>query len=767
MGTEPFLLHQLRPLERGRAALTQAAASIAISKGQPQTVVDVLHGRAFRYYSEGLRQYLSIRTGSIERGDHYHAKLRTFTAQTPSEELVRAPGIRARLYRAARTYLRDASRPIQAPDRRQLEALPWRALPSSNVSVSPLHALRFDLGNEDSELLELRYARELSTEELAFVYGKSSDDVEEQLADAISRATLILERHGIRDPERFGRVIIEAFALEARPYAEDARDSVQPLRAGAIVGGRYAIEARVGLGAFGDVYRAKDTEVPGHVVALKLLHQASHSDAAKQTSLRELRLIASVFHPSIVQFKDHGWFEERLWFVMPWYDGETLESRIRREPLSRAEAQTIFQPLARALAAMHAAGVRHQDVKPENIFLARIPGFGDEVTPVLLDLGVAATEAEMVVAGTPTYFAPEVAAQFASVETKPPVTNKADVFALALSLRNALEPDTQEDVAAGAVDTFIEERSRKSPGAPTKTSLRYLAGSFHRWLDPDADGRPSAEELADELAVLALPEERRERLKTVLRWTIPLALALLGASGAAVTVFYQQAETEREEANRARLTASGLRQDLADTREIAEQLELRYEQSRLTRTELAKRLARTDGRVASLRSELKEEGRRLARTRDRLAENRAQKAAVEQQLSETERDLSKTERNLDETERDLHDSERRLTATQQRLEAEEDHARQLGRKLQREREHKLELEANIAALGARLEAETSKTEELQAAMARAIAARSRAELEMEFLQDELQALRIRNLPRDPEPKQAPDNERADASEPDS
>ena len=133
-------------------------------------------------------------------------------------------------------------------------------------------------------------------------------------------------------------------------------------------------------------------------------------------------------------------------------------------------------------------------------------------------------------------------------------------------------------------------------------------------------------------------------MKTILRWTIPLALALLGASGAAVTVFYQQAETQREVAHRAKLTASDLRRDLADTREVAEQLELRYEQSRLTRTELAKRLARTDGKVASLRTQLKDEERRLMRTRDRLAQNRQEKATIEQHLSETERELSARER---------------------------------------------------------------------------------------------------------------------------
>ncbi len=748
IGTVPFPLNQLRPPGEGGAALTQAAASIALSNGQPQTIIDVLHGRAFRFYAEGLRQYLAIRSGSTERAHQHLDKLRAFVDKTESDELVRPPGVRARLYRAARGYLRGQSRPQQPLTKETLEQLPWRALPSAHMSVSPLNALRFDLSAHDSELLELHYARELSLEELAFVYSIAESEMEELLAAATAQAQLVLDEHGIRDGDRFGRIIIEAFALEPAPRTRgEERDGIEPLPNGTIVGSRYSIEARVGLGAFGDVYRAKDTEVPGHVVALKLLHHPAHSKSAKQSALRELRLIASVFHPSIVQFKDHGWYDERLWFVMPWYDGETLESRLQREPLSRAEALRIFQPLARALAAMHAAGVRHQDVKPENIFLARIPGFGeDEVTPVLLDLGVAATEAEMVVAGTPTYFAPEVAAQFASVERKPAVNNKADVFALALSLRNALEPETQEDVAAGAVDTFIEYRSKEPPCPPARRGLKYLRPSFARWLNHDADLRPSAEELVDELAVLALPEERKERLKTIVRWTIPMALALLGASGAAVTVFYQQAETEREAAQQAKLTASGLRQDLANTREIAEQLELRYEQSRLTRTELAKRLARTDGKVAALRTQLKDEERRLQRTRDKLAQNRQEKATIEQHLSETERDLSATERRLSA-------AHQKLTTTTQQLASEREHARLLEGRLERGGERLLELQGEIAAMHARLDAEAAKTEELQDAVAAAVAARSRAELELEFAQEELEAVKRRAVaPRAAEPE---------------
>ena len=729
METEPFLLYQLRPFEKGAAALTQAAASIALAQGQPQTIVDVLHGRAFRFYAEGLRQYLTIRAGSPERADGLLAKLRALIACADSESLVRAPGIRARLYRTARECLHDDSRPVSTPIAEVRAALPWRALPSGHGSVSPLNALRFELSEQHSELLELRYARELGVEELAFVYGEEVPHIAERVESAVTQARLILEDHGIHDPDRFARILIEAFALEARPRSSLAGlDEIDSLAEGTVVGGRYSIQARVGVGAFGDVYRAKDTEVPGHVVALKLLHQAAHSDAAKQASLRELRLIASVFHPSIVQFKDHGWFEERLWFVMPWYDGETLESRLQRGPLSRAEALKIFQPLARALAAMHAAGVRHQDVKPENIFLASIPSFGEEeIVPVLLDLGVAASEAEMVVAGTPTYFAPEVASQFASVDAKPPVTHKADVFALALSLRNALEPKTQEDVAAGAVDTFIEYRAREVPDPPTGKKLKYLGPTFERWMNWDAELRPTADELVRDLGILVRPEERRRRLKTVLRWAIPIALAILGVSGAAVTELYQRAETQREEAKRARLAAADLRQDLATTKDMAQQLELRYEQSRLTRTELAQRLARTDGKVASLQAELRDEGRRLARTRDRLGAAREAKTVVE----------------------------RNLASTEDRLAREQESSARLERELDREREHVLEVRAEIAALEARLRAEATKTEELQAEVARAVAARSRAELELEFVEEELEAIQNgTNVPA-PEPQREP------------
>ena len=237
IGTVPFPLNQLRPPGEGGAALTQAAVSIALSKGQPQTIVDVLHGRAFRFYAEGLRQYLAIRSGSTERAGQHLDKLRAFVEKTESDELIRPPGVRARLYRAARGYLRGQSRPKQPLTREALEQLPWRALPSAHMSVSPLNGLRFDLSADDSELLELHYARELSVEELAFVYSVPESEMEERLAAATAQAQLVLDEHGIRDADRFGRIIIEAFALEPAPRTRgEERDGIEALPNGTIVG---------------------------------------------------------------------------------------------------------------------------------------------------------------------------------------------------------------------------------------------------------------------------------------------------------------------------------------------------------------------------------------------------------------------------------------------------------------------------------------------------------------------------------------------------
>jgi eukaryotic-like serine/threonine-protein kinase len=671
-----------------RPLLSRAAESIAATSGVAATVVDVVHDRALKHYGEGLRQFLAIRLGCLEQAGAAMGELRAVATARGAGVLAGPPGVRANLYREARHI---AQRRLQASAGASPGGLPWRA--PRRVAAQVVDRMRAALSAADAEILELRHARELPVEEVAHVLDLPVQDARDRLAAAEAKARALAERAASGVP--VAHILIETFALE--PPASDDGNALsrrpEPLEPGAVIGGRYAVERRVGSGAFGDVYRANDTEVPGHVVALKLLHQPSQSETAREQALRELHLIASVFHPSVVQFKDNGWFEDRLWFVMPWYEGETLQNRMTRAPLARAEARRIFEPLARALDTMHAAGIRHQDVKPDNIFLARIRGFGrdgdDEILPILIDLGVAAKEAEMVVAGTPNYFAPEVAAQFASVPNRGSIGAASDVFALALSLRNALEPSTQEDVPAGAVETFIHRRATEPPPMPESRELRFLVPAFQRWMSLEPAERPTADEFADELAVLTRPEVRRRRRATILRWVIP-ALVTIGVVFAGVVhMLNQRAEHEKMEADRAKSMASGLREDLEMSLEQRRELERdvavvreRYEKGQLTRTQFARELARTEAE--------------LGVTRRRLAGTQEARAELEEQLEQTNTELFDAQRDLEELRTDLAEARSALAASADQVAAMRDELAEASRRADR-------FEGEVASLEGALE----------------------------------------------------------------
>jgi serine/threonine protein kinase len=465
-------------------------------------------------------------------------------------------------------------------------------------------------------------------------------EVEQALQRASEHAARIL---GSAPPSRLGGLagaLQEAFALAQPAEAMLATERVKKgLPPGTVIAERYEVQRRVGDGSFGDVYRALDMDVPGHVVALKLLHKPSPSEELRKSALRELRLIASVFHPSVVDFKDHGWYEERLWFVMPWYEGETLEDRIKRQPLSRAEAQDIFGELAQALATMHAAGIRHQDVKPDNIFLARIGEIGKErqrTLPVLLDLGVAAKDAEMIVAGTPLYFAPEIAAQYAGNSVKPKVTTKADVFSLALSLRNALEPATQEQVPGTAIEAFVAHRANSPPSGPRSREFAFLEPYFARWLAHDPELRPSAEDFAEELSALTRPEQERARRRAITRWAAPIALGSMLGLSSITYVYLREREESHEQRLRADVTMSKL--DAESARRAL--LEENYQHSELTRQQLSERLmART--------REANQLDTQLVRARRDYAELGGRLQAVTAELDATRRDRENSLRKVD------------------------------------------------------------------------------------------------------------------------
>jgi serine/threonine protein kinase len=183
---------------------------------------------------------------------------------------------------------------------------------------------------------------------------------------------------------------------------------------------------------------------------------------------------------------------------MPFCEGETLAERLMRGPISVVEAAELLAPIAEALASLHRAGIRHQDVKPDNIFLAKLD---DERTlPLLLDLGVAARADDLTVAGTPAFFAPEVARRVTSPEEHVGVDDRADVFALGLTFAQSIVPENEEDEAD--LDAFLNERANATPRFDD-ARLANVKRSLARWTAFTAKERPSAGELASELHALA------------------------------------------------------------------------------------------------------------------------------------------------------------------------------------------------------------------------------------------------------------------------
>jgi serine/threonine protein kinase len=323
---------------------------------------------------------------------------------------------------------------------------------------------------------------------------------------------------------------------------------------GDVVDDTYRLVSRLGEGMFGRVYVAERTDVPEHRVALKVINRVIY---AGRNVERELVMLAAATHPNIVELKDHGMTDEYVWLTMPLYDGETLAERLERGTLELREAYEIFLPIARGVQALHARNLRHQDIKPENIYLANFAG---QPHPVLLDLGVAVEKNADFVAGTALYGAPEQIEALGGVARDGDLSEKVDTYCLATTLLYALvgEENFPGSTARTPFDivTAFEERE-DAPlredvlpelvgGARTK-----LSNAMSRWMVRDPEERPSSGELAAELDVL-LEKEREEkravvraaaRQKNIVRLALGGALAIV--VGAAIRQYSQQKELQQ------------------------------------------------------------------------------------------------------------------------------------------------------------------------------------------------------------------------------
>jgi len=135
--------------------------------------------------------------------------------------------------------------------------------------------------------------------------------------------------------------------------------------------GSYEIIAPIGAGGMGQVYRARDTKLKREV-AIKVLpeHLAQDPETLKRFE-REAQAVAAVSHPNIVAIYDFGKTEGIAYAVTELLDGETLRTKLEHGALSPSRAGDVALQMILGLAAAHARGVVHRDLKPDNIFLTR------------------------------------------------------------------------------------------------------------------------------------------------------------------------------------------------------------------------------------------------------------------------------------------------------------------------------------------------------------------------------------------------------------
>lgn len=206
--------------------------------------------------------------------------------------------------------------------------------------------------------------------------------------------------------------------------------------------GRFTIEDRVGGGASGDIFRARD-ERTGEIVALKVLRQTA-TEGEMARFKREIAVIADLRHPNIVDYVSHGtWSDGRLFLAMEWLDGEDLSKRQRRAPLGTRDAVEVIRRAAQALAAIHSRGIVHRDLKLSNLFL--VQGRGTAVK--LIDFGVVKPQGRDefdtevgTILGTPHYMAPEQA-RGVDVDSRADVYSLGSVLFRLLTGRNVFETE--------------------------------------------------------------------------------------------------------------------------------------------------------------------------------------------------------------------------------------------------------------------------------------------------------------------------------------
>jgi serine/threonine protein kinase len=292
---------------------------------------------------------------------------------------------------------------------------------------------------------------------------------------------------------------------------------------GRLVAGRYRLQSQLGGGGMGTVWLARDELLGRHVAIKQVLTpvgvSAADADQQRQRALREGRIAARLSHPHAISVYDVALESGQPWLVMEYLPSRSLSTVLTEDGVLRVDqVAQIGAQVADALAATHAAGIVHRDVKPANILI----GEGGRVEGLvkITDFGISHASGDVTltqtgqITGTPAYLAPEVA-------QGREMTEASDVFSLGATLYTCIEgqpPFGMEENALAMLHRVAGGNivPPRRAGSLTEPLLRMLAA--------DPADRPSMPEVRDALAKLAAGRDGDTT-------TVLLARTDLGSSG--------------------------------------------------------------------------------------------------------------------------------------------------------------------------------------------------------------------------------------------